>query len=85
VSQDRRKTVFLIENKMRFLSLVLFFICGLPFFAIAQSPCQTEAHAQFDITCHFDPQTKTVRQTWKMSRDAGKTWQLLFDGIYRKE
>lgn len=25
----------------------------------------------------------TVRQTWKQSSDGGKTWVLLFDGLYR--
>lgn len=27
----------------------------------------------------------TVRQHWDQSRDAGKTWQTVFDGLYRKK
>ena len=27
----------------------------------------------------------TVRQFWEQSRDAGKTWQPVFDGLYRKK
>ena len=27
----------------------------------------------------------TVRQLWEISRDAGKTWQTAFDGLYRRK
>ena len=32
----------------------------------------------------FDNTDGTVRQLWEMSKDAGKTWKTVFDGIYRK-
>ena len=32
----------------------------------------------------FDQGDKTVRQLWETSKDEGKTWQSVFDGIYRK-
>ena len=38
----------------------------------------------FDMAYHYDPDKKTVRQIWKTSRDGGKSWQLAFDGIYRR-
>ncbi len=32
----------------------------------------------------FDNADRTVRQFWEISRDGGKTWKPVFDGIYRK-
>jgi hypothetical protein len=26
-----------------------------------------------------------VRQLWEQSRDAGKTWQVVFDGLYKRK
>ncbi|HET7176978.1 MAG TPA: hypothetical protein VFK21_13360 [Gammaproteobacteria bacterium] len=30
------------------------------------------------------PQDGRVRQTWDVSKDGGKTWKIVFDGIYKK-
>lgn len=32
----------------------------------------------------WTPQDGTVRQTWDVSKDGGKTWKIVFDGIYKK-
>jgi len=33
----------------------------------------------------FEPQKEGLRQIWSRSLDGGRTWQVLFDGIYRRE
>lgn len=40
---------------------------------------------QFDMAYHFDRENDTVRQVWKTSKDDGKSWNTIFDGIYRKK
>jgi hypothetical protein len=32
----------------------------------------------------FNNPDGTVRQLWESSNDEGKTWQVAFDGLYRK-
>ncbi|HEV2112225.1 MAG TPA: hypothetical protein VGT99_12780 [Gammaproteobacteria bacterium] len=32
----------------------------------------------------WTPDKGAVRQTWDVSKDGGKTWKVVFDGIYRK-
>ncbi|MEM1318690.1 MAG: hypothetical protein AAGG75_00470 [Bacteroidota bacterium] len=39
----------------------------------------------FTLKFHNQQSEGTVRQVWKMSRDGGKNWQLLFDGTYKKK
>lgn len=41
--------------------------------------------ALFDMAYHYNEKENTVRQIWKMSTDVGKSWNTIFDGIYRKE
>jgi hypothetical protein len=33
----------------------------------------------------FDLPDDTVRQLWEQSRDQGKTWEVVFDGLYRRK
>lgn len=40
---------------------------------------------KLDMAYHFDKENDTVRQIWKMSPDDGETWNIVFDGIYRKK
>lgn len=39
---------------------------------------------QFTLEFHFDPKEGTVRQVWRMSKDEGGSWQVIFDGEYRR-
>lgn len=39
----------------------------------------------FDFSFHYDPEKDTIRQLWKMSKDEGSNWQVIFDGTYVKE
>ena len=32
----------------------------------------------------WTPADGSVRQTWDVSKDGGKTWKVVFDGVYRK-
>lgn len=40
---------------------------------------------RFDMRYIPDPTSGTVRQIWKSSQNNGKTWQVIFDGTYRKK
>ncbi len=42
-------------------------------------------HILFEMSYYFEPEKGTVRQLWKMSKDDGESWQLAFDGLYRKK
>ena len=39
----------------------------------------------FDFSFRYDPEKDTVRQLWKMSKDEGGSWQVIFDGMYVKK
>lgn len=40
---------------------------------------------KLDMAYFFDKEKDTVRQVWKMSQDKGESWNVVFDGIYRKK
>ena len=39
----------------------------------------------FEMSYTHDPEAGTVRQVWKTSADEGKSWNVMFDGVYRKK
>ncbi len=48
-----------------------------------ESPARDGGTAQHEI--RYEPREDgTVRQTWRASRDGGKNWNVLFDGIYTR-
>lgn len=42
-------------------------------------------HVLFGLAFHYDPEKNTVRQIWRMSRDEGGQWQVIFDGTYVRD
>ena len=42
-------------------------------------------HLLFGLAFHYDPEKDTVRQVWKMSKNEGENWTVIFDGTYVKE
>ena len=39
----------------------------------------------FNRITWFDNHDGSVRQLWEISRNAAKTWEVVFDGIYKKK
>ena len=47
---------------------------------------QKKASVSFlGLAFHYEPEKDSVRQVWKMSKDEGSNWTVIFDGTYRKE
>jgi hypothetical protein len=73
---DDRGSVLLLEGELRDGKMVL----------EGQRPGQQGGTVLNRITWNrIDGDPDRVRQLWEASRDEGKTWKTLFDGIYRRK
>ena len=50
-----------------------------------ETTTQKDEALLFDMAYHHDPEKDTVRQVWKMSKDEGGHWKVIFDGTYVRE